>query len=138
MAWMRQRYSEHLVFVMCTALSQLEATKLAAVARAEGCLCKPYTMKDLLDLLSNLRSTWHSCAPGSEPVVEAVALADSKARAQSQNDLRTAQGMFDARLTLFCMVCNTLCCSCLASEQGAMRHWVATWSAGFGSPASQA
>lgn len=121
-AWMRRRYSEDLVFVMCTALSQLEATKLAAVARAEGYLCKPYTMKDLLDLLSNLRSTWHSCALGSVPVVGAVALADSKARAQSQNDLRTAQGVFDARLALFCIFCSMLCFSCLASEQGAVQH----------------
>lgn len=54
-AWMRERYSEALVFVMCTARSQSTAKKLAATAKAQGYLCKPYTMKELLAVLSELK-----------------------------------------------------------------------------------
>lgn len=51
---MRKRYSEDLVFVMCTAQAAAEASKAAVNARAQGYLCKPYTLNDLLAILSPL------------------------------------------------------------------------------------
>lgn len=53
-AWMRETYSEELVFVLCTGMSRSEAAALAAAVQARGHLCKPYVLKDLVKLLSDL------------------------------------------------------------------------------------
>lgn len=54
MAWMRERYSIDLVFVLCTGRSRAEAAALAEAAKAKAFLCKPYTMKELGQVLSRL------------------------------------------------------------------------------------
>lgn len=53
-AWMRERYSGDLVFVLCTGRSRAEAAALAKAANAKAFLCKPYTRKDLSQVLSSL------------------------------------------------------------------------------------
>lgn len=53
-SWMREQYSEDMVFVLCTARSRTEAAALADAAQASGYLCKPYTMKELMAVLSGL------------------------------------------------------------------------------------
>eukprot|EP00892_Ulva_mutabilis_P008589 jgi/Ulvmu1/6101/UM027_0079.1 len=52
--WMREQYSKEMVFVLCTARSRSEAEALAQSAQASGYLCKPYTMKALMAMLSSL------------------------------------------------------------------------------------
>lgn len=85
---MRKRYSEALAFVMCTACSHVEARALATTVRAEGFLCKPYTMKDLKDLLSDLRITQQITSLKSESPVETVEQSEPEAsRAQGVNDI---------------------------------------------------
>lgn len=111
-AWMRKRYSKDLVFVMCTARSHVESCELATIAGAQGFLCKPYTMKDLLELLANIPATQQIIGLNSESAVETLSESEAS-RAQGHDHLgkqEMAQGILNSGVSVgVCIACHSRC-----------------------------
>eukprot|EP00892_Ulva_mutabilis_P000254 jgi/Ulvmu1/10229/UM060_0030.1 len=101
-AWMREQYSPDLVFVICTARSQVEATKLAIEANAKGYLCKPYTMKELLAVLSELKIPDLPTSHGAESPVKGTAGAGMCELEESKSHLDDSPNMQDFTQTSDC------------------------------------